>query len=253
MTLHRVWARIAGGVCVVCVALTMPMRVAAAEHADGIEQAVMLGSDYLHYHRDLRFRLQGLAHLDEGDSAAAHADFLRASKYADKASQAMVAEQLWSGEGVARDRALAYVWMDLAAERGYPSFVAFRERYWDALRADERASALERGDDVLAQYGDAVAMPRLEHLLRKKRTTFTDSRVGNVARGLQVFMVSPQSGLTGRVPRDQVLARKFWHARDYFEWQDAIWERPPQGVVEVGPLRPPPDAAATGDATEAAD
>lgn len=208
-----------------------------SEHATAVEQQVMLGSDYLHYHRDLRFRLQGMTHLEAGEGAEAHADFLRAARFADKASQAMVAEQLWQGDGVAQDRALAYVWMDLAAERAYPAFIAYRENYWHAMTAEERASAIARGAAVFAEYGDAVAKRRLEHMMRKKRSTFIDSRVGNVARGSKIFMISPDTGLQMQVPRDQVLARKFWHAHDYFQWQDTIWERPLQGIVEVGPLR----------------
>lgn len=195
---------------------------------------IMQGSDYLHYHRDLKYRLDGLAHLDNAELPQAHAAFVKASRYADKPSQAMVAQMYWRGDGVARDRALAYAWMDLAAERGYPSFVAFRETYWAQLTPAERSAAVERGRAVFADHADAVAKPRLEHLLRKKRTTFTDSRVGVVARGLKILVVEPGTGLWARAPRDQVLATEFWNADSYFAWQDRLWARPPAGVVSVG-------------------
>src|SRR3546814_9279963 len=69
----------------------------------------------------------------------------------------MVAEMLWNGDGVERDRALAYAWMDLAAERGYAGFLGLRERYWSALDEAGRARALEAGQEVYAHYGDAAA------------------------------------------------------------------------------------------------
>src|SRR3546814_6828921 len=80
--------------------------------------------------------------------------FLRAARYADKPSQAMVAEMHWRGLGVPQDRELGYAWMDLAAERMYPNFVIKRERYWQLLDADQRSNAIERGQQLLAEYGD---------------------------------------------------------------------------------------------------
>ncbi len=62
--------------------------------------------------------------------------FLRAARYADKPSQAMIAQMLWNGDGVPVDRVMAYVWADLAAERGYPAFIATREKFWSELNAD---------------------------------------------------------------------------------------------------------------------
>jgi TPR repeat protein len=52
--------------------------------------------------------------------------FRRASFFADQPSQGMVAEMYWNGDGVPCDRALAYARMDLAAERGYASFLGLR-------------------------------------------------------------------------------------------------------------------------------
>ena len=72
---------------------------------------------------DLRFRLHGLEEFKAGRHEDAFKFFQRASFYADKPSQGMVAEMLWNGQGVAKDPALAYAWMDLAAERGYVDMV----------------------------------------------------------------------------------------------------------------------------------
>src|SRR3546814_17375883 len=75
-------------------------------------------------------------------------------------SQGMVAEMLWNGDGVERDRALADAWMDLAAERGYAGFHGLRERYWSALDEAGRARALEAGQEVYAHSGPAAPTPR---------------------------------------------------------------------------------------------
>src|SRR3546814_3009538 len=74
----------------------------------------------------------------------------------------MIAEMHWRGLGVPQDRELGYAWMDLAAERMYPNFVIKRERYWQLLDADQRRNAIERGQQLLAEYGDDAAKPRSE-------------------------------------------------------------------------------------------
>src|SRR5690606_37219363 len=96
---------------------------------------VMITAGFLKAHPDLRYRLHGLEKYKERDFDDALKFFRRAAFYADKPSQGMVAEMYWRGEGVEQDRALAYAWMDLAAERGYRGFLGLRERYWNALGA----------------------------------------------------------------------------------------------------------------------
>lgn len=206
-----------------------------------INEQIARGSDFMHYHPDLRFRRDGMQRFEAGDHARAYELFQRAARFSDKPAQAMVAEMLWNGRGVATDRCLAYAWMDVAAERGYPVFISFRERYWTQLDDTERSCVSERGAAVYAEYGDAVAKERLEHMLRKRRMKFTGSRVGFVAFGLKVYAPT-SSGLMARAPVDQVYDRRFWHANEYHAWQDEIWERPPRGLVEVGPIDTAADA-----------
>src|SRR3546814_11625453 len=121
--------------------------------------------------------------------------FLRAARYADKPAQAMSAEMHWRGLGVPQDRELGYAWMDLAAERMYPNFVIKRERYWQLLDADQRSNAIERGQQLLAEYGDDAAQPRLAKVLRQDRAATTGSPAGFVGGGLQNIPV------TGPLPR----------------------------------------------------
>ena len=66
--------------------------------------------------------------VQETDFEKALRYFRRSSFFADKPSQGMVAEMYWKGEGTPRDPVQAYVWMDLAAERGYRGFIGLREQ-----------------------------------------------------------------------------------------------------------------------------
>ena len=229
--------------CVALMVAAQAVSAAAGEKAPErpINEQIARGSDFMHSHPDLRYRRDGMQRYEAGDHARAYELFRRAARFSDKPAQAMVAEMLWNGHGVEADRCLAYAWMDVAAERGYPVFISFRERYWTQLSEIERLCVPERGAAVYAEYGDAVAKERLEHILRKRRTRFTGSRVGYVHSRLEILAVSP-SGLWTRIPKDQVYDPRFWQARDYHAWQDEIWERPPAGLVEVGPIRTEKDA-----------
>src|SRR5690606_25562983 len=151
--------------------------LAAAEAEEGQRAAeidpAVLTDGFLSAHPDLRWRREGIQAYEDGDHDAALSFFQRAARYADKPSQAMVAGMYSAGNGTAVDRTIAYAWMDLAAERLYPDFVVFRERYWNGLDEAERAAAVLRGQAIYAEYGDAVAKPRLETVLRRERRGIT--------------------------------------------------------------------------------
>ena len=83
------------------------------------QQATLSSAVFLNAHPDMKHRKQGWDAYAEGDFALARAQFLKAAWYGDKPSQAMLAEMDWKGVGAAVDRAAAYTWADIAAERGY--------------------------------------------------------------------------------------------------------------------------------------
>src|SRR5688500_17327614 len=97
---------------------------------------VMLGSfaafadEYDRYHPDQWMRRLAWTEYEAGKPEAAIPLFKKAARYADKPSQLALAMMYWNGDGVAADRVMGYVWADVASERGYPDFVAVRERYW---------------------------------------------------------------------------------------------------------------------------
>ena len=145
---------------VVGILLAGAPAVAPAQQQRGVDTELVLNSEgFLRAHPDLQNRHRGMEAYEDGRHEEALTYFRRAARYADKPSQAMVGEMLWKGEGGAPDPALAYAWMDLAAERGYPGFTIIRERYWAQLDEARRREAVARGEEIYAEYGDAVAQP----------------------------------------------------------------------------------------------
>ena len=119
---------------------------ALAQTGKGVSEDLVISSEsFLAAHPDLNNRHRGMQAYEAGRYPEAMSYFRRGARYADKASQAMVAEMLWKGEGGPRDPALAYAWMDLAAERGYPGFTVMRERYWAQLDAAPPPEKQARG------------------------------------------------------------------------------------------------------------
>ncbi|RZA37233.1 MAG: sel1 repeat family protein [Lysobacteraceae bacterium] len=195
----------------------------------------LMTEGFLSGHPDLRWRREGQHAYANKRYDEAMTYFLRAARYADKPSQAMIAEMYWKGIGVAQDRMLGYAWMDLAAERFYSNFVIKREEYWRALGEIEQREAIVRGQPLLAEYGDDVAKARMAKVLRKERSA-TGSRVGFVGNLEIIPFTRPNAGSGMTIRGDEYYAPKYWQADKYFEWQDQVWDAPSarKGRVEVG-------------------
>lgn len=218
------------------IAQETPKPVPAGPTADPF----MTSAIFLSGHPDLRYRMLGLDEYKKGNLADAFRFFQRGAYYADKPSQGMVAEMLWTGQGIAQDRALAYAWMDLAAERGYLTFLGARERYWTGLNEAERARAIEEGQAIYSKYGDAAAMPRLATALRRGRAQTTGSRTG-FAGSLQIFVPGP--GGFEQIDGSKFYDPKYWDPKKYQAWHDSIWMKPRLGHVSVGEVEAVRDGA----------
>ena len=195
------------------------------------DEGIMSQPGFLAGHPDLRWRMLGQEALERGRSDEAFNYFRRSALYADKASQAAVADMLWSGIGTSPNRPLAYAWIDLAAERGYEKLLIQRERFWAALTPDEQARALQMGESIYARYGDDVAKPRMDRQLRRARTQMTGSRVGHVGTmaitsALDLHGPNPVlniGNLEATVDGSLYFADKYWDPAAYWIWQDAQW------------------------------
>jgi uncharacterized protein len=215
-------------------AFTLSLPAPALASRSKQAEAIEVSEGFLAAHPDINFRRQGLQAFEDGFLGDAVTYFTRSARYGDKASQAMLAEMYWKGTGVAQDRALAYAWMDLAAERFYPAFLALRERYWAELGASERERVVKVGEPLYAEFGDEVAKPRLERELRLGLRQMTGSRVG-FRGGLTIYIPGP-AGVPIAVRGSQYYAKKYWEPEKYWQWTDEIWSKPPTGRVDVGEL-----------------
>lgn len=209
---------------------------------DPIEDPLLITAGFLDSHQDLKFRMLGLEAYQKQRYEAALQHFRRASFFADKPSQGMVAEMYWNGEGAPRDPVQAYVWMDLASERGYLGFIGLRERYWNALSAAERARAVDEGQAVYARFGDAAAKPRYEHQLRIGKREMTGSRTG-FNHGVKIEIPGPSGSQS--IEGSKYYDDRYWDAKKYWAWQDRIWKKPRIGKVTIGEI----DAVETRQAT----
>lgn len=210
---------------------------AAGDAPTQIDPAV-LTEGFLAAHPDLRWRAEGVRDYAAGRYEVALSELNRAALYADKPAQAMIAEMYWDGVGVARDRALGYAWMDIAAERMYHDFVVYREIYWNALSDVERRDAIARGQAVLAEYGDDVAKPRLEKILKREGRNLTGSRVGFVGNLKIIPFTGPLAGTGMTISGDRYYAKDYWEPKAYWRLQDEIWKAPPRTPrIDVGPLQ----------------
>lgn len=200
---------------------------------DPTQDALMMGAGFLTHHPDMKYRLLGMDAVKKGRYEDALRFFRRASFYADKPSQGMVAEMLWNGQGVPQDRAVAYAWMDLAAERGYKGFLGLRERYWKQLTEEERARALAEGEAIYARFGDAAAKPRYEQQLRRGRMQMTGSRTGFTGN-LQIIIPGASEDSYSTLDGSKFYDERYWDAKKYWAYTDQLWKDPPIGRVSVG-------------------
>ena len=212
------------------------LTTSAAERVvppDPVDHPLLITAGFLEHHLDLKYRLLGLEAYNQKRYGTALQYFRRAGFFADKPSQGMVAEMYWKGEGTPRDPVQAYVWMDLAAERGYQGFVGLRETYWKGLTDAERARAVEAGQAVYARFGDAAAKPRYEHQLRIGKSQMTGSRTG-FNNGVQIEIPGPSGSQA--IDGSKFYDERYWNAKKYWAWQDNLWAKPRIGKVSVGEI-----------------
>ena len=213
-----------------CLALLAGLPAPQAQaQADPTNNSTMLAAGFMEGHPDLLYRSQGLQAYERGDYAKAMERFRLAAQYADKASQAIIGEMLWAGRGAERDRVMALVWMDLAAERSYPRFMNTRNGFWNALSPAERQRARNLADNLYSEYGDTVAEPRLAKALRRAKTRMSGSRVGSQVSSVQI-VVPGQGSIDG----SQFYNPRYWDPKQYRAWHDQFWENAREGRVDVG-------------------
>lgn len=186
-------------------------------------------------HPNETWRLHGADAASRGSWSQAAVYFRRAARYADKYSQHRLSLMHWHGVGVPPDRARGYAWADLAAERMYPQFVLLREKMWAQLDQVERKAAIEQGQAIYDEFGDAVAKKRFAAAIGQTKRQITGSRTGFVG-ALVVQAPGPGGSLSGgpgSAKVSEIYAQSRWDVEDYWKIEDVLWN---SSSVDVGPL-----------------
>jgi len=210
---------------------------------DPADYDMVVSESFMSAHPDMLYRLRGMGALDRGNGAEAERYFRLAARHADKLSQAFLAQMLWDGRaGVAQDRALAYAWMDLAAERGTPLLLVERERYWAALDTAERERAVREGKAIYAEYADDVAQPRLEKVMRLAQKNVVGSRTGSRAAMVDLCIGDWRISDSRLICNRSVSAARFyrdtyWKPELYWKWQERQLN-PPREDIRLGAPEP---------------
>jgi hypothetical protein len=174
--------------------------------------------------------------------------------YADKLSQLSIGLMYLNGEGVAKDPVKACAWLDLAAERDYPDFVATRDRVKATLTPEQLQQAQEQRKTLAQRYGDDVAKPRMARQLKLGQMQMTGSRTGfdsgvsqirnKATCGPSVVVggnETPNAGCGGAA----LYAKSRWEPKEYFASRDAEWKATVSvGAIESPPAAPAPEAGA---------
>lgn len=192
----------------------------------------MVNAGFLDSHPDMMYRQWGVNALHRGKVDEAMENFRLAARYADKPAQGYLGEMYWFGVERPADRVMAFAWMDVAAERGYPLLVELRDQYWAALPLEQHEAAREQARLLAAEYGDAVARPRIDAVLIKGLRAMTGSRTGSMSNNVDI--VYSEGGMTRTIKADRMYDKKYWDPKLYQQWQDDTWMKIRRGTVEVG-------------------
>lgn len=213
--------------------LFCPLPLFAQSGSSSLDMgSTVVGAGFMDSHPDMMYRQWGVASLHRGDPKGAMENFRLSARYADKPSQGYLGEMHWFGVEMPSDPVMAFAWMDVAAERGYPLFVDLRNQYWASLPLEQHAVARARASELRAEYGDEVAKPRIAAVLNRGRRAMTGSRTGSMSNNVDI--VYSEGGVTKTIKADRLYDPKYWDPDKYQRWQDETWSKIRRGTVEVG-------------------
>lgn len=194
-------------------------------------------------------RLRGLKNFQQGSYEDAREQFELAAHHADKYSQHYLSLMFWHGAGVTEDRVTAYIWADMAAERGSRRLLAIREKMWSLLTMEQQKQVETDGIEYYARYGDDVAKPRAERRMRAFARNMTGSRVGYRNQMVEiagrpvngVFMTEVGANAAAYVLAEAVTPDDLYGKEGGLARMDGYWQeqdRQLDGTVEIGPVKP---------------
>jgi TPR repeat protein len=199
----------------------------AQSDSDTVQSLKTMDKTYTGGHPDVVNEFAGMHRYAAGDYAGAMKSFLIAASYADKPSQLSIGLMYLNGQGVQKDPATAWAWISIAAERGYPQFVTTRDDLWLQLKSGQRQRAKATEQQLDAQYGDAVAQPRMLQALQQSAAD-TGGAKTNADASMDKFCVQNKAAACA-----DLYAKWFWDPNNYFAGRDAAWKR----ITEPGTLQ----------------
>lgn len=242
-------SRLATG-CSIILALALASGPAAGTERPRIDQDVYTSAIALASgHPNERARWHGLWSYSNGRDKAAREHFEKGAYYGDKPSQYLLSVMAWAGEGGAKDPVEAYIWADLAAERGnHEKLLGIREYIWNSLTEAERARVAELGPIYYRRYGDAVALARTNAQIARFSRSRTGSRAGGDTGRMNLSFgagkANPTMGCAtknGNSPdfamsQNDVYSRERVNPGAYWTQQDLVMRSILVGTVKVGDL-----------------
>lgn len=193
------------------------------------------------YHPDLFGEFAGMRSYAHHHYEEALKYFEIGARYADKLSQLSIGLMHMNGEGTAKDPVTAYAWLDLAAERNYPDFVATRDSLKKTLTPAQLAQSQALRTELAKTYGDDVAKRRLAAELHQGQMQITGSRTGHDS-GIYQFKTKGNCGPTlyiGGQEQPQagcggpIFAKERWDPELYFAARDREYK----ATVSVGSVQ----------------
>jgi hypothetical protein len=193
------------------------------------------------YHPDLFGEFAGMRRYAHHDYAGALKYLKIGAYYSDKLSALSIGLMYLNGEGVPKDPMTAYAWLTVAAERGYPDFVATRDRVKATLTPAQLLQAQPILDDIMAKYGDKVAKHRLIVQLNQGRMNITGSHTGfdfGIVQMSTGHCGGPSIEIGGEpMPKTgcggNLFAKWRWDPKTYFAVRDSHWK----ATVSVGAIK----------------
>ena len=198
-------------------------------------------------HPNERARWHGLWNYSNGQDKAARKYFEQAAYYGDKPSQYVLTVMSWTGEGGSKDPVQAYIWSDLAAERGnHSKLLGIREYIWNSLTEEQRVQVAKLGPVYHQRYGDATAMRRTSSQIARFSRSRTGSRAGGDSGKMHIAFGAgtplPKMGCEG-TEQDFSIAQKHVYGqervdpRSYWAQQDVAMRSILVGTVTVGEFK----------------
>lgn len=189
------------------------------------------------------FHGKAKADYEAGRFEKARERFEMSARWADKLSQFNLGVMYYHGQGVPVDRARAWAWFKLSAERRYPTFMRMAGQVEAELGPDEFARAQAIYAELAAKFGDAVTIPRAERRMRRELRSAAGSRTGFIGA---VTVIDGR----GTHPGGRYFKRENWDFAAVLEREARQFEALERTRVELREMRVKEPREVEGDARD---